>query len=182
MICIKHFKENDLKRSGKNISLKKLAVPSIYVTDECVDHTDEQYEYRDNEATEIITEPEAVDSLQQEADVIETLQQQIQEEKKKNEKLQHEIDEKNEQIKHLSHDLKTFEMNSLARFAVTASQNTKVIYSLLWLLSMKFIYKIFQYQFIHLFTKTIKLTSFLLLNIVDKTPSGNFNLSCDGNS
>lgn len=111
-------------KKGKQISLKKWAVPSIYADDSSKNRVDDLIicdENQENEAAEIVLKTVGIESLQK----------QLEEEKERNQKLQQEIDIKNEHIQNLTHDLNTFKMNLLAQFAVTASQDVKVKYSLL---------------------------------------------------
>lgn len=111
-----HFNEEDFVRKGKQIYLKKMAAPSIFV--HCTDRVNCVKVNEDDGAdqtVEIVLETET-----------ETLERLLNIERGKNQILQQEIDEKNRLIQNLSNDLKKFQRSSLAQFAVQAHQNVEV--------------------------------------------------------
>lgn len=122
-ICINHFNEEDIVRKGKLkpvITLKKTAVPSVFAQTDCVDYVDPVN----------FVEPNDENEASQDVDVLletNSLQQHLNEEREKNERMQQEMDEKKYLIQKLTNDLNKFQNNSLAQFAVRASENVEVI-------------------------------------------------------
>lgn len=85
-------------KRGRTIQLKEFAVPSIFDRNDKLDQPAEPNSLHKHEA------------------------------QNKMEKMQREIDEKNHQIQNMSHELKTFQGNTLAQFAVKSPQNAQVFF------------------------------------------------------
>lgn len=126
MICIKHFKEEDISKRGTKTPvffLRKGAVPSIFSQNDCVPRDDrlgatDEDEHGTSQMIDLVDNVLGTETT--------SLQLQLDEERKNNEE---KINEKNDFIQNLSNDLIKFRQNSLAKFAMSACQNVEVILS-----------------------------------------------------